>query len=249
MSTFIKLAGVVSIALLAACGGGGSSPATTTPAVKVVTDFPLLTGYKKRVANGFVASYVASADCHGFAIKKQEVPTAQVTFENAPALPASGFTLISFSDCTPATSQSVYSNYYDSNYNLLGHSLSSYDEVTKITTPLEYGTFPTAPSPLPTSVKVGDTAAYGTETIYLDSSKNTTLGYDFLSYLIETDAPSTSTAIVNLITERYDTLAKTNLLFKQQTRFRIGEDGTLTDVSIDTQYSTTSTAHLVFTVP
>ena len=55
-----------------------------------------------------------------------------------------------------------------------------------------------------------------------------------------------STAIVNLITERYDSLAKTHLIFQQQSRSRMAEDGTLTDMSIDLQ---AGTSHLVFTVP
>ena len=72
------------------------------------------------------------------------------------------------------------------------------------------------------------------------------MGSDFLSYVIETGAPSMSTAIVNLITERYDSLAKTHLIFQQQSRSGLAEDGTLTDMSIDLQ---AGTSHLVFTVP
>ena len=72
------------------------------------------------------------------------------------------------------------------------------------------------------------------------------MGSDFLSYVIETGALSTSKAIVNLITERYDLLAKTHLIFKQRSRSGRAEDGTLTDMSIDLQ---AGTSHLVFTVP
>lgn len=248
MSTFIKLAASASIALLSACGGGSVAPAA--PAVPVVTSYPLLSGYNKRIANGFLTSYLVSGDCRGFATKKQLPPTSIVTFEGNPsAQPAKGFTLISYFDCTPVTSQSEYVNYYDSNYQLLGHALSSYDASTTLATPVEYGTLPAATNPLPSSAKVGDTAYLGTETIYTDSSRTTTVGYDFLSYVIESDAPSTTSAIINLITERYDTPGKNKLLFKQQARSRMVEDGTLTDLSIDVQYSTTSTTHLVFTVP
>ena len=72
------------------------------------------------------------------------------------------------------------------------------------------------------------------------------VGSDFLNYVIETGSPSTSKAIVNLITERYDSLAKTHLIFKQQSRSGMAEDDTLTDMSIDLQ---AGTSHPVFTLP
>lgn len=244
MPTLIKLAGIVCVALLSACGGGSVAP--PPPSDKVVTSFALAAGYHKRISQGFTTSYRVSGDCTGWATKRQEVPKSLETFDgNLSARPAEGSTLIVYSECQPATSQSAYVNYYDVNDQLLGHTLSSVDTKGKVT-PVEYGVLSPAASPMPSFAKVGDGALFGAETIYTDSSKTAVLGYDFLSYAIETGAPSTSTAIVNLITERYDSLAKTHLIFKQQARARMAEDGTLTDMTIELQ---SGTSHLVFTVP
>ncbi len=50
---------------------------------------------------------------------------------------------------------------------------------------------------------------------------------------------------INLISKRYDNAAQ--LLGTQQTRYRIATNGALTIVSIDIQFSTTSSTHLVLT--
>jgi len=138
-------------------------------------------------------------------------------------------------NCTPASTASTSITYYDSNSNVLGHSTEN----------VEYGKFLTVPSPLPATVKIGDTAVYGTETIYTDSTKATLKGQRLLSYVIEADASSNQTAVANLITRDFNTANQ--LLFTQQSKFRLAADGALTAISQDIQYSTTSTARLVLT--
>jgi hypothetical protein len=64
-----------------------------------------------------------------------------------------------------------------------------------------------------------------------------------MSYLVEAD--SSTTAIVNVISKSYD--MSDQLLLNQQVRYRIDSAGALELVSIDAQYSTTSTIHLVYT--
>lgn len=71
----------------------------------------------------------------------------------------------------------------------LGHSNDS-----------EYGVYQT-PITIPSSVKVGDGATVGTETLYTDSTKFTPAGTDVDSYVVEPD--TAQTAIVNLITNSY----------------------------------------------
>ena len=90
---------------------------------------------------------------------------------------------------------------------------------------------------------MGDTAVYATLTTYTDSTKTVTTGQRILSYVVEAD--TADTAIVNLISKGYNT--SNQLLFTQQSRLRISASGALTAVSIDVQYSTTSTNHLVYT--
>ena len=84
---------------------------------------------------------------------------------------------------------------------------------------------------------------YATVTVYSDSTKTTTTGQRQLSYVVESD--SASTAFVTLITKSFNTANQ--LLFTQQSKYRIAADGTLNIVTIDVQYSTTSTTHLIYT--
>lgn len=237
-SKIIKLALPIaaSVVFLSACGGGGSGASTTptTPTVPAVTSFALQSGYKARLANGNVGNYTVSGTCAGSAAISISSPSA-TTFEGAQALSVVSTITLNFTNCTPASAASTATGYYDSNYNPLGHSVSG----------TEYGKFLTIPTALPTSVKVGDTAIYGTETIYTDSTKTTTTGQRNLSYVIEADGTSTSTSIANLITKQFNTANQ--LLFTQQSRYRMAADGTLTNLSIDVQYSTTSTNHLLYT--
>lgn len=216
-------------AALAGCGGGGSS----APPQEVVTSFALQSGYKARISSGGANKFSISGTCSGSATLSDSAPTGDM-FEGAFALSATSTATISFTNCTPVSSATTSKSYYDSNYNPLGHSMIG----------TEYGKFLIVPSPLPTFVKVGDTAIFGTETIYTDSTKAATKGQRLLSYVIEADGASTSTAIANLITKDFNTLNQ--LLFTQQTRYRMTGDGTLRAVSIDVQFSTTSTNHFVY---
>lgn len=230
---------VVSTFLLSACGGGNSSVATapTAPSstpIATVSTFPLQAGYKARIAGGSATNFVISGTCAGSSNLTSAAPVS-TTFEGASALAVTSTQSLNFTNCTPASAASTSIGYYDSNYNPLGHSSVG----------VEYGKFLAVPSALPTSVKVGDTAVFGTETIYSDSTKLVVKGQRSLSYVIEADGTSTSTAIVNLITKDFN---QTNqALFTQQARYRIATDAKLTAMSIDVQYSYTSTTHLLFT--
>jgi len=92
-------------------------------------------------------------------------------------------------------------------------------------------------------VAVGNTAQFAVADVYTSNTKATRIGTTNISYVIEAD--SATTAIVNVIAKRYNTSSQ--LLFTQQTRYRINASGQLTALSKDVQYSTTSTAHLLWT--
>lgn len=237
MSNFFKmvLAGSIGAALLSACGGGGgdSAPAAQTP----VTAFALQAGYKARLASGSTVNYAITGTCTGSARGSASTPSAS-TFEGAAALAITATVTVSMTSCNQASGASTSITYYDANYNLLGSS----------TPGTNYGKFLTVPSPLPTSVKIGDTAIYGTESLYLDSSKQTSKGQRTYTYVVEKDGTSTTTAIANLILKEYD--AHSNLVVTAQSRARITADGTLTPVSLDIQYSTAFSSappHLIYT--
>jgi hypothetical protein len=137
---------------------------------------------------------------------------------------------MNLTNCLPSTLSSTATNYYDSNYSLIGIVNSGND----------YGVSQ-APLAIPISVKVGDTGTIGTINYFSDSTQNTPTGHDVISYVIEPD--TATTAIVNIIDKSYD-LSGT-LTFTEQDRSRIMADGTLIPVSADLQYSNGSTTHLV----
>lgn len=206
---------------LSACGGGSSEP-TTLATVEAIS-FPLQSGYKAhiaKIASGSVEKFTISGTCAGSATSSTSSPGTAI-FEGASALSVTSTTTINFTNCTPASAAATSTIYYDSNYNVLGHSAIG----------IEYGKLLTIPTPLPTSVKVGDTGVYGIEIIYSDSTKQTIKGHRNFSYVIEADGTSTSTAIVNLIVKSFDTANQ--LLFTQQSRYQMAANGTLTALSID----------------
>jgi hypothetical protein len=215
--------------ILVACGGGGSDAGAP---VTVTTNFPLLAGYKALTAAGATNNYAVSGTCNGSATVVDS-PAIPASFEGVSGYSSTSTLTVSLTNCTPASSTATSTTYYGAEYVLLGTSDASGD----------YATVVTVPPPLPASIKVGDAAPYATVTVYTDATKATVTGTRVFSYVVEAD--TASTAIVNLIAKDYDTA--NNLLFTQQSRYRIAADGKLTSISIDAQASTTSTVHLLFT--
>jgi hypothetical protein len=134
--------------------------------------------------------------------------------------------------CSLSSIAVTSTSYYDSNYIPRG----SYS------VGVNYGVYLTAPF-IPSTVMVGNTGTIGTETLYTSSSKTVGNGFIASSYVIEPD--TANTAIVNLVGRIYNSNGV--LTATEQDRFRIDSSGTLTPVSVDLQYSNTSTAHLVLT--
>lgn len=237
MSKFIQAVSIIVAltALVSGCGGGGSAggPVAVTP-VPAPT-FSLQSGYKARIASGSTTSFIISGTCAGSAQIVNGKPAGGGNFEGVAALAETSTSTVLMTNCIPASTTATSVEYFDSNYTPLGHNAVGD----------EYGVFLSAPTALPTAAKSGDTGSYGTETIYTDSSKKTLKGQRTLSYVIEPDGTSTSTVIANLITRDFNTANL--LLYTEQSRFRMRTDGTLTPLSIDVQYSTTSSTHLVFT--
>jgi hypothetical protein len=214
---------------LVACGGGGSDAGAPVP---VTTSFPLQAGYKALTAAGASNNYAVRGTCSGTATVTDSAPIA-ASFEGVSGYSATSTLTVNLTNCTPASSSATGTTYYGAEYVLLGTSDASG----------EYGKVVTVPPPLPASVQVGDAGPYASLTVYADSTKATVTGTRLFSYVVEAD--TASTAIVNLIAKDYDTA--NNLLFTQQSRYRIAADGRLTSISIDAQASTTGTVHLLFT--
>ena len=213
---------------LSGCGGGGGDSGTTI----AVTSFPLQAGYKARISAGAADNFSISGTCTGTANFTTGAATT-ATFEGVAGYAAPQTVTINLTNCTPASNAVTGTSYYDSNYTPLGSTIPG----------VEYAKFLTQPPAIPTSVKVGDTAVYATLNTYTDSTKTTSTGQRILSYVIESD--TSVSAIANLISKQYNLASQ--LLFTQQTKYRLTADGSLTIISIDIQYSTTSTNHLLYT--
>lgn len=209
-------------ALLAACGGGDGGSTTS---------FPLRAGYQAYVAAGSSQTYAVSGSCTGTARVTNGRPVPTV-FEGVPGYAVTQTTSVSFTNCSPASTTETVTAYYDGNYAPLGSSSASG----------EYVKFDALPSAAPVAVSVGDSAGYGTQTIYADGGKTVVLGRNVLGYAIEPE--TAGTAVANLVTRTFD--ASNQLSSTTQERYRIGVDGTFTPLSVDVQYGT---LHLVLTRP
>lgn len=221
----LLLAGALA-ALFSGCGGGGSSTPPAAP-----TSVPLLAAYKARITAGANDNYVISGSCGGSATLTASTTTPS-TFEGVPGYQATQTATINLTGCTPASSATTAIGYYDANYMPIGAAQTG-----------TYAVYVALPATLPATGHAGDTAVIVGFTTYTDSTKAVVAGHRDLSYVIEAD--SASTLVANLITKEYN--ASGQLLFTQQSRYRVDTAGAATPVTIDVQYATTSTLHLVFT--
>ena len=221
------------------CGGGGGSSPPPAPVTSTLS-FPLRSGLDTLVANGETISLTANGTpatestnglCSGSLNETSGQATAGATFEGAPALSAVSVLTVSFSNCIPAFSTETSTSYYDATFLPLGFEEQGGD----------YGVF-MAPPAIPNSVMVGNVGTVGTILLYTDSTKAVGNGHYDLSFVVEPD--TATTAIVNLISKSYDSTSQ--LLHTEQDRYRITSTGALSAVSIDVQFATTSTTHLVF---
>jgi hypothetical protein len=204
----------------------------TPKRVTSVASFALQRAYQARVAAGASDTLTVSGTCSGSSTIVLGTPQA-VTFEGAAALRTTQTNTLTLTNCAPSTLVINELFYLDASSTPLGASQVG----------LDYAKFSTAPTPWPVSAKVGDSGTIANFTTYSSDTKAVTTGRRVMTYVVEAD--SSTTAIVNVISKSYDT--SDQLLLNQQVRYRIDSAGTLELVSIDAQYSTTSTIHLIYT--
>ena len=221
------LALVASALLLAACGG---SPGNSGP--PALTSYPLLAGYKSRIGTGASDNFVISGSCNGTATLVTSASTA-ATFEGLAGYSTQQTASVNFTNCQPASATASGVGFYDTNFSPLG----------SFTPGVDYSKYQSLPTPLPSIVAAGDSGVIATLIVYADITKTTVTGQRVFTYVIESDAANG--VIANLITKGYD--ASSQLLFTQQSRYRIAANGTLEVLTIDVQYSTTSTNRLLYT--
>jgi hypothetical protein len=235
---------VLSSLTLVACGGGGGggTPAALTGPVSSTLSFPMRSGLNALAANGSSMSFTANGSatapatdgqCSGTMTQTVAPATAGATFEGAPALSAVSIGSGSLSNCTPAVIASTTTGYYDSNYLPLGSSTQGG----------LYGVYEVPPV-IPNSATVGTLGNIGTLTLYAGSTNRVVQGRTDVSFVIEPD--TATTAIINLISRRYDASSPAQLLSIEQDKYRMSSTGALTPILVDIQYATTSTIHVVF---
>jgi hypothetical protein len=221
-----SLFAISALMTLAACGGGGggsTAPSTTTT-------YPFRSGYQSLISQSEVNSFSISGTCTGTATETRSA-AVPATFEGTAGVSTTTTLTGSYSNCTPASFASTGVSYYDTNYKPLGSATPGTDYAVYSVTDL------------PISVKVGDTAQFGTADVYSSNTKQVKTGTRTRSYAVEAD--SGNTAIINVITKAYNT--SNQLLITQQSRYRINTSGQFTAVSKDIQYSTTNTSHMLWT--
>lgn len=222
----------LSTAFLTACGGGGGgeAPAAAAPVPSTVS-FPLQSAFRALVASGYSKPFTISGTCAGTGNVTYAPATTAVTFEGVSGFSAAATYTYNYTNCTPASSASTKTNYFDTNYIPRGYSTGS-----------SYGVYLT-PLTIPATVTVGGTGVLGSLTEYTNSTKSTLSGRMDVSYVVEAD--TATTAIVNVIVKSYNVSG--TLTSTEQDRYRITTSGTMTLTSFDLQYANGSTAHLVGT--
>ena len=226
--------------LLAGCGGGGggggSTPTTVTPATST---FAFDTGYRTRIQSGATDNFDVSGSCVGTA-RIAAAAAQAANFEGVSGFAASQVSSSNWV-CPPSATPSVNSisgsTYFNSAYVPIGLEITG-GEYSRFEAPPA-----AAPGALPASVKVGDSGTLSTSTIYADNTKAVVNGRRVVGYAIEDDTPDT--AVANVITRTYSSSGE--LLVTQQSRYRMPANGKLTLLSIDVQFSTISSVHLIYT--
>ena len=225
-------AAVVFSLLLAACGGGGgggsSSGGGSTGPVASTNAFPLASGYQSLIAAGQSVRFNSSGTCNGTFSNISAPANIATTFAGQPALSGSRVVSISFTNCTPSSTTTTETSYYDTNYLPKGFSIQGGN----------YAVYASTPN-IPSTVHVGDVVVVGSINLYTSSAKTTSAGRVDESFVIEPD--TATTAIVNVIDKTYDT---SNVLTStEQDRYRMQANGALTAISYDILYS--SGTHLI----
>lgn len=205
---------------------------SATKQTSVATTFPLRAGYQAFLTQAATNNYTISGTCSGSATESRTAAVA-ATFEGVAGYSTTTTLTGSYTNCTPATFAGTSVSYYDSNYKPTGSAITG-TEYSVITSAID----------MPTTVAVGDTAQFGTVDVYSSNTKLTRTGTRVLSYVVEAGGTS-SEAIINLISRSYN--LSNQLLVTQQSRYRLTSTGVLTPASVDIQYSTTSSTHLLWT--
>lgn len=250
---------VSALGVLTACGGGGggnsssTSGSTTDPGtVASASTFAFGSAWKSFLSTGYTKRLSVSGSCsgtldylHSAVSQPQSFYYSDTTFPHPAGTVNPGYmvwhqqeTKALFTGCAATSSVTSTTAYFDAQtfapYGYKGSTAYNGATSSKAT----FREFSDRVI-LPSSVRVGDSGTVGTLNIYgtVDFKKdNISQGKIDVTYLVEPD--TASTALINIISKSYSTTGQ--LLFTDQTRYRIDTSNNLTLHSIDQQESGSS---------
>lgn len=194
--------------------------------------FPLRAAYHQRAFAGGTDYLAISGSCNGYASFANAVP-ASAGFEGGNALAAQTTISVGLTTCSPPSLGWTLTDYFDSSDALLGHAEpgSEYD--------VAYG----SQRSLPVAAKIGDSGIYAVQSRYADSGKQGSPGQRVLSYALEADGSSSTTAILKLTALHVS--AANQVALTRVASYRVSASGTLEQLSVDETYA--SGIHLLYT--
>lgn len=245
MQLLYRIGTLALIALLVACGGKGDDDAAVPPAAAVgpvasTLGFPLRAAHAALVllgqptatlwARGSEQTASVNGLCSGtLALSAAPINFPQV-FEGVRRQFAINAAQAAYTNCPLGNTNEYTVVYYDDNYLPLGS-----------VGPGSYSVWPT-PAVYPVTVTVGMSGTIGTEQLYTDSTRNTSLGRVDYSYVVEPD--TATSAIVNVVAQHFD--AANQLQYTVQQRRRIKQDTLYSMVSWERQDAAPSNLRLIF---
>lgn len=185
--------------------------------------------YQQRASTEHTDFMTVTGTCPGNAAFTVAAPAA-TTFEGQAAIAHATSVDVSLSNCSTSRRAWTQTDYYDSNKVLQGFSREG----------LEYDV---GGGSLPVAAKVGSKGIYATQTAYKDHSKQTNVGKRTLSYALDADGESATTAILTLTATHTSPTNVDSLVYIS--RYRIGADSSLTLLTVDERFS--GGAYLVYT--
>jgi FKBP-type peptidyl-prolyl cis-trans isomerase len=187
---------------------------------------PLATWLQQSVG----VNYLVSGACTGSVSEANGAPS-QVAFDGNSRIGIATAGVWTFTNCTPATFNATESNFYDANYTPVGSAITTANALSGT----EFVTFVQPATPLPDTVRVGDSGTIGTATTYATSAKASSTGTRVYTYNIEADPGVTNTAIARLTTVTTNTAGQSVQL---QTRYRLGANAAISKIAQDMQVAT-----------
>ena len=116
INKFKLLTATALFSLLSACGGGGGGGGSATTTVASTNAFDVSSGYRRLISTGFQKTFTVGGGCSGSLTITAAPATTSATFEGTTGLSSVVVSTMTLTNCTPASSSTTETRYYDTNY-------------------------------------------------------------------------------------------------------------------------------------